>query len=118
MGTVMCFIPLLFNLGEWAPGRRLYSPSEKGRERRGGVFKQGCLLAPLLFVLAVDTLTTCMSQACLHGILRGGSQMASYVEAIPQVQYADDIIFFMEGFVEVAWKLSKLSDLFADFLGL
>ena len=44
--------------------------------------------------------------------------MASYVEAIPQVQYADDIIFFMEGFVEVAWKLSKLSDLFADFLGL
>ena len=57
MGTVMCFIPLLFNLGEWAPGRRLYSPSEKGRERRGGGVQTG---------LSIGTITVRPSSGYTH----------------------------------------------------
>ena len=39
--------------------------------RQGGRVRQGCLLAPLLFVLEVDALSMCKTQGCSQGMLRG-----------------------------------------------
>ena len=38
--------------------------------------------------------------------------------SVPLLQYADDTIFFMEGSVEAAEKVSALLDMFSDFSGL
>ena len=79
--------------------------------------RKGCPLAPQLFVLAVDVLITCTTQACSQGRLRG-FQTGCYLEVISLLQYADGTIFFMIGSMEGARNLSTQQDLFADFFGL
>ena len=78
---------------------------------------QGCPLAPLLFILAVDALAVCTSQVCLHGALTG-FQSASLSGGIPLLQYADDTTFFIQGSTETAQTLSIMMDIFLDFSGL
>ena len=58
--------------------------------------KQGCLLAPLLFALAVDALVICTMQACSQCLLKR-YQTPSYPYRIPLLQYADGTTFFIEG---------------------
>ena len=88
----------------------------EGIQPQKGV-RRGCLLAPLLFSLAVDMLIMCTIQAYLQGMLRG-YQTRSYLEGIPLLQYVNDTMFFMEGSMEEAKNLSTLLDLFADVSGL
>ena len=77
----------------------------------------GCPLAPLLFVLSVDALAICTTQACFHERLRGFHTI-SYLAGIPCFQYADYTTFSMEGSGEEAKNLSALVDLFVDVSGL
>ena len=56
--------------------------------------QQGCPLAPLLFILAVDALVVCTSQVCLRGAMTG-FQSASIPGGIPLLQYADDMVFII-----------------------
>ena len=78
---------------------------------------QGCMLAPLLFILAVDALAVCTSQVCLHGALTG-FQSASLSGGIPLLQYADDTTFFIQGSTKTAQTLSIMMDIFSYFSGL
>ena len=79
--------------------------------------RQGYPLAPVLFILAADTLAVCMERLCMRGLL-AGFQTIGWPGGVPQLQYADDTLFFMEGSVEAAKKVSALLDMFSDFLGL
>ena len=47
-----------------------------------------------------------------------GYQTQCYPTGIPLLQYTNDTTYFMEGLVEEARNLSRLMDLFAEFLGL
>ena len=85
------------------------------RPQRG--IRQGCPLAPMLFILAADVLSSSAVQACTRGRLKG-FQTRSHPLGIPLLQYADDTLFFMEGGVEEAKNLSPLLDVFADCSGL
>ena len=76
-----------------------FSVLVNGRPQGGWIhpqrgIRQGCPLAPLLFILAVDALAVCTSQVCLHGALTG-FQSASLSGGIPLLQYADDTTFFI-----------------------
>ena len=79
--------------------------------------RQGCPLAPLLFILAADTLAVCTERLCMGGLL-AGFQTAGWPGGVPLLQYADDTIFFIEGSVAATEKVSALLDLFSDFSGL
>ena len=79
--------------------------------------RQGCPLAPLLFILAVDALAVCTLQVCSHGALTG-FQSASLPDGIPLLQYADDTTFFIQGSMEAAQILLIMMDIFSDFSGL
>ena len=85
------------------------------RSQRG--IRQGCPLAPMLFVLAADVLSISTSLACASGRLKG-FQTPSCPMGIPLLQYADDTTFFIEGSVEEAKNLSSLLNVFADCSGL
>ena len=78
---------------------------------------QGCKLAPLLFILAVDALAVCTSQVCLHGFMTG-FQSASLPGGIPLLQYADDMTFFIQGSTVVTQTLLIMMDIFSNFSGL
>ena len=85
------------------------------RPQRG--IRQGCPLAPMLFVLAADVLYMSAAHSCARGNLKG-FQTPSQPSGIPLLQYADDTVFFMEGSVEEAKNLSALLDVFAYCSGL
>ena len=85
------------------------------RPQRG--IRQGCPLAPLLFILAVDALAFCTMRLCLGGHI-SGFQTAGHPGGIPLLQYADDTTFFIQGSETAARTLSKMMDIFADFFGL
>ena len=79
--------------------------------------RQGCPLAPLLFILVVDALAVCMERLCMRGLL-SSFQTAGWPGGVPLMQYADDTIFFIEGSIEAAEKTSALLEMFSDFSGL
>ena len=85
------------------------------RPQRG--IRQGCPLAPMLFILAADVLYSSAAQVCARGSLKS-FQTHSQPLGIPLLQYADDTLFFMEGSVEEAKNLSALLDVFPDCSGL
>ena len=67
--------------------------------------RQGCPLAPLLFILAVDALAVCTERLCARGLL-SGAQTDGCSGGVPLLQYADDTIFFIEGAKEAAERTS------------
>ena len=79
--------------------------------------RQGCPLAPLLFILAMDALAVCTLQLCSRGALTG-FQSASLPDGIPLLQYAYDTTFFIQGSMTAAQTLSIMMDIFSDFSGL
>ena len=76
--------------------------------------RQGCPLAPLLFIIAADALACFTNQVCARGMLRG-FQTECYTTGIPLLRYADDTVFFIEGVTQEAKMLSILLNLFVDF---
>ena len=79
--------------------------------------RQGCPLAPLLFILAADALAVCTLQLCRSGAF-GGFQSSNIPSGIPLLQYADDTTFFIQGSWAAAHTLSIMMDIFSDFSGL
>ena len=79
--------------------------------------RQGCPLAPLLFIMAVDTLAVCTERLYMGGMM-SGFQTAGWPGGVPLLQYADDTIFFIEGSMEAAKRASALLDLFSNLSGL
>ena len=79
--------------------------------------RQGCPLAPLLFILAVDALTFCTTRLCSRGHL-SSFQTTRHRGGIPLLQYADDTTFFIQGSETAAHTLSQMMDIFADLSGL
>ena len=79
--------------------------------------RQGCRLAPLLFILAADALAVCTLQLCRSGSLTD-FQSPSVPSCVPLLQYADDMTFFIQGSWAAAHTLSTMMDIFSDFSGL
>ena len=79
--------------------------------------RQGCPLAPLLFILAADALAVCTLQLCSRGHI-AGYQSPSIPGGIPLLQYADDTTFFIQGSWAAAHTLSVMMDIFSDFSNL
>ena len=92
----------------WIQGRWIHP-------QRG--IRQGCPLAPLLFILATDALVVCTSQLCSNGAF-AGFQSPNIPGGILLLQYADDTTFFIQGSWEAAHTLSIMMDIFSDFSGL
>ena len=89
---------------------------QRGIHPQWGI-RQGCPLAPLLFILAADTLAICTHQLCTRGYLSGFQSSRSQV-SIPLLQYADDTCFFLRGSVAAAHHVSSMMDIYSDFSGL
>ena len=79
--------------------------------------RQGCPLAPLLFILAADALAVCTSQLCSSDAF-AGFQSPNIPGGIPLLQYADDTTFFIQGSWAAAHTLSVMMDIFSDSSGL
>ena len=79
--------------------------------------RQGCPLAPLLFILAADTLVMCTKRLCIRGYLAGFQTMGR-PGGIPLLQYADDTTFFILGSIVAAHHIATMIDIFSDFSGL
>ena len=79
--------------------------------------RQGCPLAPLLFIMAADALAFCTTRLCSRGHI-SGFQTAGHPGGIPLLQYVDDTTFFIQGSETAARTLSQMMDIFADFSGL
>ena len=79
--------------------------------------RQGCPLAPLLFILVADTLAICTEQLYIRGYL-AGFQTSGLLGGIPLLQYADDTTFFLRGSTAAAHHVSIMLDIFSNFSGL
>ena len=79
--------------------------------------RQGYPLAPLLFILAADTLAICTEYLCIRGY-PSGFQTTGRPGGIPLLQYADDTTFFIRGSTVAAHHVSAMLDIFSDFSGL
>ena len=93
-----------------------------GRLQRGWIhpqreIRQGCPLAPLLFILAANALAVCTLQMYRRGSLTG-FQSPAIPTGIPLLQYADDTTFFVQGTWAAAHTLSTMMNIFSDFSGL
>ena len=93
-----------------------------GRPKGGWIhpqrgIRQGCPLAPLLFILAADALAVCTLQMCRRGSLTG-FQSPGVPTGIPLLQYADDTTFFVQGTWATAHTLSTMMSIFSEFSGL
>ena len=109
MDEALCDYIILLCLGEWSAPRRIVPAAMWD--------SAGCPLAPLLFILAVDTLALCMTRLCSRGHLLG-FQMTSIPRGIPLLQYAGDTTFFIQGSEIATHILSMMMDVFTDFSGL
>ena len=101
---------------------RTFALLVQGRPQGGWIhpqreIRQGCPLAPLLFILAADALAVCTMQLSRHGSLTG-FQSPSIPNGVPLLQYADDTTFFIQGSWEAAHTLSTMMNIFSDFSGL
>ena len=93
-----------------------------GRPQGGQVqpqrgIRQGCPLAPLLFILAVDTLTFCTTKLCSRGLL-SRYPVTGFPGGVPLLQYADDTTFFIQGSESAARTLCIMMEIFSNFSGL
>ena len=79
--------------------------------------RQGCPLAPLLFILVADALAVCTLQLCQSGSLTG-FQSSNVPSWVPLLQYVDDTTFFIQGSWAATHTLSTMMDIFSDFSGL
>ena len=79
--------------------------------------RQGCPLAPLLSILAADTLAICTEQLCIRGYL-SGFQTTGRPGGILLLQYADNTTFFIRGSTVTAHHVSTMLDILSDFSGL
>ena len=70
--------------------------------------RHGCPLAPLLFILAADTLAICTEQLYIRGYL-ARFQTPGRPGGIPLLQCVNDTTFFLRG---------SMVDIFSDFSGL
>ena len=112
-------------MGEVGQIMRYYDVILRASKRRpqGGWFqpqrgiRQGCPLAPLLFILAADALAICTTRLSSQGYL-SGFQTAGSPVGIPLLQYADDTTFFIQGSEIAACTLSNMMNIFYDFSGL
>ena len=79
--------------------------------------RQGCPLAPLLFILAAGALVVCTLQLSSRGHITG-FQTPGIPGGIPLLQHADNTTFFIQGSWAAAHTISVMMDIFLDFSGL
>ena len=79
--------------------------------------RQGCSLAPLLFIVVINTLAIYTTRMCSRGYI-SGFQTSGTLEGIPLLQYTDDTTFFIQGYETAALTLSNMMDIFSNFFGL
>ena len=93
-----------------------------GRLQRGWIqpqqgIRQGCPLAPLLFILVADALTVCTLQLCRRVSIMG-FQSPGIPTGLHLLQYADDTTIFIQGSWAAVHTLSTMMKIFLDFSGL
>ena len=79
--------------------------------------RQGCLLAPQLFILAADALAICTMILISQGYL-SSFQTAGSPDGIPLLQYADESTFSIQGSEIAARTFSNMMNIFSNFFGL
>ncbi|KAJ0445231.1 putative RNA-directed DNA polymerase [Helianthus annuus] len=81
------------------------SPTQEFPCYRG--LRQGDPLSPFLFVLAMETLTGVMKEACAIGLFKGMS-ISQHVPSLSHFLYADDVVFVGEWSLQNVLNLKRL----------